>query len=51
MTAEYDLSKMESGKNSYAQIQEGLAQAQRGEFVSDEGMEAFFVRFSEPQAT
>ena len=33
-----------------ARIQEGLAQAQRGEFVSDEDMEAFFARHSEPQA-
>lgn len=33
-----------------ARIQEGLAQAQRGEFVSDEDMEAFFARYSEPQA-
>lgn len=33
-----------------ARIQEGLAQAQRGEFVSDEEMEAFFARYSEPQA-
>lgn len=31
-------------------IQEGLAQAQRGEFVTDEEMEAFFSRYSEPQA-
>lgn len=33
-----------------ARIQEGLAQAQRGEFVADEEMEAFFARHSEPQA-
>lgn len=33
-----------------ARIQEGLAQAQRGEFVTDEEMEAFFARYSEPQA-
>lgn len=33
-----------------ARIQEGLAQAQRGEFASDEEMEAFFERYSEPQA-
>jgi predicted transcriptional regulator len=33
-----------------ARIQEGLAQAQRGEFASDEEMEAFFARYSEPQA-
>ena len=33
-----------------ARIQEGLAQAQRGEFVSDEEMEAFFARYSEQQA-
>jgi len=32
-----------------ARIQEGLAQAQRGEFVSDEEMEAFFARYTEPQ--
>ena len=31
-------------------IQEGLAQAQRGEFVSDEEMEAFFVRYTDSQA-
>lgn len=31
-------------------IQEGLAQAQRGEFVTDDEMEAFFARYSEPQA-
>ncbi len=31
-------------------IQEGLAQAQRGEFVTDEDMEAFFARYTEPQA-
>ena len=33
-----------------ARIQEGLAQAQRGEFVTDEEMEAFFARYTEPQA-
>lgn len=33
-----------------AHIQEGLAQAQRGEFVSDEEMEAFFARYAEPRA-
>ena len=32
------------------QIQEGLSQAQRGEFVSDEEMEAFFKRYTDPQA-
>ena len=32
------------------QIQEGLSQAQRGEFVSDEKMEAFFKRYTDPQA-
>lgn len=32
-----------------ARIQEGLAQAQRGEFVSDDEMEAFFARYTEPQ--
>ncbi|MDD5470711.1 MAG: CopG family transcriptional regulator [Sideroxydans sp.] len=32
-----------------ARIQEGLAQAQRGEFVTDEEMEAFFARYTEPQ--
>lgn len=31
-------------------IQEGLAQAQRGEFVTDEEMEAFFARYTEPKA-
>ena len=31
-------------------IQEGLAQAQRGEFVTDEEMEAFFARYTVPQA-
>lgn len=31
-------------------IHEGLAQAQRGEFVSDEEMEAFFVRYTDQQA-
>lgn len=31
-------------------IQEGFAQAQRGEFVTDEEMEAFFARYTEPQA-
>lgn len=31
-------------------VQEGLAQAQRGEFVSDEEMEAFFARYTDPQA-
>ncbi|MDO8208703.1 MAG: CopG family transcriptional regulator [Gallionella sp.] len=31
-------------------IQEGLAQAQRGEFVTDDDMEAFFARYTEPQA-
>ena len=30
-------------------IQEGLAQAQRGEFVTDEEMEAFFARYTDPQ--
>ncbi len=33
-----------------ARIQEGLAQAQRGEFVTDADMEAFFARYTEPQA-
>jgi predicted transcriptional regulator len=33
-----------------ARIQEGLAQAQRGEFVTDEEMEAFFARYTEPRA-
>jgi predicted transcriptional regulator len=33
-----------------ARIQEGLAQARRGEFVTDEEMEAFFARYTEPQA-
>lgn len=33
-----------------ARIQEGLTQAQRGEFVSDEEMEAFFARYDEPHA-
>lgn len=32
------------------QIKEGLAQAQRGEFVTDEEMEAFFARYTAPQA-
>jgi predicted transcriptional regulator len=31
-------------------IQEGLSQAQRGEFVSDEEMEAFFARYTAPRA-
>lgn len=31
-------------------IQEGLAQAQRGEFVTDEEMEAFFARHADAQA-
>jgi predicted transcriptional regulator len=31
-------------------IQEGLSQAQRGEFVTDEDMEAFFARYTDPQA-
>jgi predicted transcriptional regulator len=31
-------------------IQEGLAQAQRGEFLTDEEMEAFFARYTDPQA-
>lgn len=29
-------------------IQEGLAQAQHGEFASDEEMETFFAHFAEP---
>jgi predicted transcriptional regulator len=33
-----------------ARIQEGLAQAQRGEFVTDKEMEAFFARYTEPNA-
>lgn len=33
-----------------AHIQEGLAQAQRGEFVSDEEIKAFFARCAEPEA-
>jgi len=32
-----------------ARIQEGWAQAKRGEFVSDEEMEIFFARYTEPQ--
>lgn len=31
-------------------IQEGLAQAQRGEFVTDEEMETFFARHTDLQA-
>lgn len=31
-------------------IQEGLTQAQCGEFVTDEEMEAFFARYTDPQA-
>lgn len=31
-------------------IQEGLTQAQRGEFVTDEEMEAFFARYTDPRA-
>jgi len=31
-------------------IQEGLAQAQRGEFVTDEEMEAFFAHYTDQQA-
>ncbi|MDO8465520.1 MAG: CopG family transcriptional regulator [Gallionella sp.] len=31
-------------------IHEGLAQAQYGEFVTDEEMEAFFARYTDPQA-
>lgn len=30
-------------------IEEGLSQAQRGEFVSDEEMEAFFTHYAEPK--
>lgn len=30
-------------------IQEGLEQAQRGEFETDEEMEAFFARYTDPQ--
>ncbi len=33
-----------------ARIKVGLAQAQRGEFVTDEEMEAFFARYTEPRA-
>lgn len=33
-----------------ARIQEGLEQAQRGEFVTDDDMEAFFARYTKPQA-
>lgn len=32
-------------------IQEGLAQAQRGEFVTDDEMEAFFAQYTDPQAS
>jgi len=32
------------------QIQEGLAQAQRGEFVPDDEMELFFARYGKPEA-
>ena len=32
-----------------ARIQEGLTQAQRGEFVTDEEMEAFFARYTQPR--
>lgn len=31
-------------------IQEGLAQAKRGEFVPDDEMEAFFANYGEPVA-
>ena len=30
-------------------IQEGLAQAHRGEFISDDEMDSFFARLAEPQ--
>jgi predicted transcriptional regulator len=33
-----------------ARILEGMAQAQRGEFLTDEEMEAFFARYTTPQA-
>ncbi len=33
-----------------ARSHEGLEQAKRGYFVSDEEMEAFFMRYTEPQA-
>jgi predicted transcriptional regulator len=33
------------------QIQEGLSQAQRGEFVSVDEMEAFFKRYTAPQVS
>ncbi len=33
-----------------ARIQEGWAQAQRGEFVTDEEMEKFFARYTDPEA-
>lgn len=33
-----------------ARIQEGWAQAQRGEFVTDEEMEEFFARYTDHQA-
>lgn len=33
-----------------ARIQEGLEQAQRGDFVTDDDMEAFFARYTKPQA-
>jgi len=34
----------------FGRIQEGLAQAQLGEFVTDEEMEAFFAHYTDPQA-
>lgn len=33
-----------------ADIREGLAQAERGEFVSDQEMDAFFALHGEPEA-
>lgn len=41
------LDRLAQQRRICARIQEGMAQAQRGEFVSDEEMEAFFARHSE----
>ncbi len=41
---------LEQQRRITARIQEGLAQAKRGEFVTDKEMEAFFAHYTEPQA-
>jgi predicted transcriptional regulator len=42
--------KLEHEQRNIARIREGLAQARRGEFATDEEVKAFFARHGKPAA-